>query len=93
MYCNSYIRIYSIQVYPISKPVRGRAVIINIEWYQDKDMMRPGSTIDMENLRSLFTALHFGTDVWENCDLEVGDNATFLLTAAYWFSTKNKINV
>jgi len=62
--------IQSKEVYPISKPVRGRAVIINIEWYQDKDMMRPGSTIDMENLRSLFTALHFGTDVWENCDLE-----------------------
>jgi len=61
------------QAYPMSQEVRGRAVIINIEWYHDRDLKRPGSAIDRENLENLFQALNFETSAveWEDNTLEV----------------------
>jgi len=55
----------------MSKSVRGRAVIINNEWYQEKESYRPGSSIDRENLEILFTQLHFETEAWENKSAKV----------------------
>jgi len=53
-------------VYPMSKPLRGRTIIINNEWYGHKDHMRSGSAIDRENLENLFSQLYFQTEAWES---------------------------
>ena len=59
------------QAYPMTKPVRGKAIIINNEWYENKEHMRSGSSIDRENLETLFSELHFETEAWESRSCEV----------------------
>jgi len=52
------------------RSVRGRAVIINNKYFV-RSRARPGSEHDRDNLRQLFTALHFNVEVYENKTAQV----------------------
>jgi len=54
-------------VYAVSGSERGRAVIINIEYFTDiKLKTRFGNSADVMNLKKLFQSLHFTVETCDN---------------------------
>lgn len=67
----------------MSRPIRGRALIINIENFsgkQGKSLQRKGSTEDVYNMRQMLDAFKFDVDVKQDITAQVGTLLNFSRT-------------
>jgi len=62
-------------VYRVSGSKRGRAVIINLEYFTHSQLpTRLGNSADVMNLKKLFESLHFTVETCDNKTDKVADN-------------------
>lgn len=64
----------------MSRPIRGRALIINIENFsgkKGKSLQRKGSTEDVYNMRQMLDAFKFDVDVKQDITAQVGTLLNF----------------